>query len=400
MVAPPANVIGAYTRQFQQRFADQPAASALGVWLLAALVAPATAGVQRRDLEDALGLDADSAAATAAALLEHPHPAVAGAVAVWGFDAMLNESYRRWVSTLPDVAERGPVPTQDEADRWVERASAGMIRRFPIRFAADTALVLVSALATDVRWVRPYTVVDAAGLGGAFAGRVGRCLETFDVRILRTESAGLVAAHWNRSSNDLEVCSVIAGEHVAPADVHAAALELLAARTAGTVAQHGVDFDELEPGEGPAWKIAVEDGYRDVVHAVVPAWRADEDPFAVVAAPGMAAVLATAETMFAAHVTGLEAVQKVFAEYDATGFRAAAISAISYRSAAVPTLRQVRRVEVRYNRPYAVLASTVVDGSGGGAPDDTVAPFGLWHGVPVFSAWVRDPVEPDSNPAR
>jgi hypothetical protein len=42
----------------------------------------------------------------------------------------------------------------------------------------------------------------------------------------------------------------------------------------------------------------------------------------------------------------------------------------------------VRRIELRFNRPYAVLACAAREE---GPP--------AWRGVPVFSAWVTEPQE-------
>ncbi len=42
----------------------------------------------------------------------------------------------------------------------------------------------------------------------------------------------------------------------------------------------------------------------------------------------------------------------------------------------------VRRVEIRFDRPYAVLARCAMDDG----PE-------AWRGVPVFSAWVAEPFD-------
>jgi hypothetical protein len=56
-------------------------ASALGAWLLLALVAVAATGRARDELTAALGVDAETAAAVAASLLDSPHPLVLSAAA-------------------------------------------------------------------------------------------------------------------------------------------------------------------------------------------------------------------------------------------------------------------------------------------------------------------------------
>jgi hypothetical protein len=74
--------------------------------------------------------------------------------------------------------------------------------------------------------------------------------------------------------------------------------------------------------------------------------------------------------------------QTAVASYSKTGFKAAAVTAIGMRAAGMPSFHEVlvRRVEMRFNRPYAVLACA--------ARDDGPS---AWRGVPVFSAWITEP---------
>jgi len=76
--------------------------------------------------------------------------------------------------------------------------------------------------------------------------------------------------------------------------------------------------------------------------------------------------------------------QAAVASYSRTGFKAAAVTAVGVRAAGMPSFHEVlvRRVELRFNRPYAVLACA--------ARDDGPS---AWRGVPVFSAWITEPEE-------
>jgi hypothetical protein len=49
----------------------------------------------------------------------------------------------------------------------------------------------------------------------------------------------------------------------------------------------------------------------------------------------------------------------------------------------------LRRAEVRFARPYAVVAV------GGYAPDPDSGTAHPWFGTPVFGAWVADPAQAD-----
>jgi hypothetical protein len=88
--------------------------------------------------------------------------------------------------------------------------------------------------------------------------------------------------------------------------------------------------------------------------------------------------------------------QTATASYSKTGFKAAAVTAIAMVAGSMPPRLEVhevlvRRIELRFNRPYAVLACA--------AGDDGPA---AWRGVPVFSAWITEPDEtaaPDETTA-
>ena len=75
--------------------------------------------------------------------------------------------------------------------------------------------------------------------------------------------------------------------------------------------------------------------------------------------------------------------QSVRAEYDADGFRAAALTALD-RVGSAPSFEQVdvERVDLDFRAPHAVVA---------------VARGGAWEGVPLVSAWVPGPNYRDSD---
>src|SRR6185312_392000 len=105
--------------------------SPLGAWLLLALVAPKARGIERDQIEAALGADAKEARRLAGALLNTPHPAVASGLALWHRDEHLLPAFAEWMRTLPSAMETGRVPTRAEADEWAHRTTGGLIAEFP-----------------------------------------------------------------------------------------------------------------------------------------------------------------------------------------------------------------------------------------------------------------------------
>jgi len=351
----------------------QGVASPLGVWMLAALVAPAAKDQARQDLEDVLGCDADEAAARAAQLLGDPHPAVAAAAAVW--DRQLGPAFEEWARDLPQVVERGAVPSKAEADAWARERTVGMIEEFPLEIDELTRLILASALATDISWTRPLEEAD-----GLLTFRDGTQL------IADTQAAGLVAVAAPESSSALDVFSVIAASDVPPEHVDAAAHQVAGMLAGDDAKARRVPIEELS--DGHAWTVSerreqrIGPDVQDEWQSYLPAWSAKSD-HDVSSAPGMVEVFETLSGFARPEdqPVSFEARQSAVASYTRTGFKAAAVTAVGMRAAGLPQRNEVlvRRVEIRFDRPYAVLACAALHEG----PE-------AWRGVPVFSAWVSN----------
>jgi hypothetical protein len=376
-------------------------ASPLGAWLLLALCAPATRNGAPPDpaLAEVLGCDVDVAARLAAGLLGRPHPQVAAAAAAWIRDQPeLTPVQRRWQSALPAAVATGPVPAQAAADAWARDHTFGLIERFPARISPLTYLVLATALATRVSWQQPFELAPAAelGAGSPWAG-LGQVLRTprrpdgagHRQFIAATPDAGDVIVQLAQARDGLLVASVAAAADVPYGDVLAAAQRLGSAAVTGAPVTRRALAD-LPLGETPRWRIAEEPagtgGTGDRFTAVLPAWSARSELDLGGPELGFAAA--------AAALAGTDpwtAVQSALARYTRTGFEAAAVSAVTIMASARRPLAGRRRVaELRFGQPYAV-AAVAVDPGADGQP-------GLWHGVPVFSAWVADPQDAADEP--
>lgn len=387
-----ADLVAGFSAGFARRaLTEHGVVSGLGVWLLLALLAPDAPGPARPVLEEALGTDAQDAAARAAALLDDPHPDVAQAVAVWAQQVLLTPAFDRWAASLPGAVARGAMPTQPEADAWTAEQTRGLIQEFPIRMRpltdpTPTAAVLTSALVTQIRWSNPFDLADEP-LSGAFAParQVLSSTRQHDVYLADTAAAGRVAVHVACSDGGLRVLSVIAEPGRATGDVHRAALEAAAGPAS-------LDLFDLPVGAGHAWtldesvrRMASRTDRITTAHALLPAWDAtttvdlSDEPWFPAAAATMQSWLAVPD--------GLEGTQSAVASYDREGFSAAAVTAFGVVGAAFHPSPQrqvrIRHLEVRLDRPYAVVA--VAD-----QPRDRSL-LDHWNGIPVFSAWVADP---------
>lgn len=391
-----SKAIASYSRAFNREFLQtHGVASPLGLWLLLALIGPEAEGADRDALSEILGLEVGAARDAAIELLENPHPAVLAACAAWARPEFLSQRGNAFAGGLPGVVESGYMPDQAAADQWAADRTMGMIGEFPLQLRPDTALVLTSALATDVTWREPFEEAEFTELGGEFGEQNPVVLASASDHICLitdTESAGLVGVHSVDAASGLRVISVIAGQGVDPGDVHSAAAEV-AAMLGGDDSRARVrSLFDLPLGDGLAWTIDEREhtlpwANSDRVEwaaALLPEWTARQT-LDLSKAPGLVSLGPALNGMLAEALHGepsAEVRQSAFASYTRLGFRAAAVTAIGMRSAGMPQPRTVtlRTATITFNRPYAAVAVALPATDQGWRPG--------WDSIPVFSAWV------------
>ncbi|GGU38694.1 hypothetical protein [Nocardioides albus] len=332
--------------------AEAPVISYAGLWLLLASLAPAA----ETETDEILGLNRADARAAALALLESPHPTIGAAVAGWLRPGV------ELTKALPIMLD--PLPEQAGLDAWADEHTRGLITEFPLEIDPWTLLVFASALVVTPRWSEPLDD-DGDGL---------LLLEGGFQAVVETEAAGPVAVACPPSEDGISVYSVIAANGVAADDVWRAAEEVVRRVDAGEVQNR--TFDPGDAGTGHAWTVrevtAFGSAPADRWRSHLPEWSA-EDRHDLAAAPGVAEI---AGGVMAAIETDTEAVcvQKAVASYDREGFKAAAVTGMMVRAATgAPRETTVRQIDLRFDRPHAVVA---------------VARGGAWEGIPLFDSWV------------
>ncbi|MFT3875736.1 MAG: hypothetical protein QM708_04845 [Propioniciclava sp.] len=416
--------------------------SALGVWLLLALIARAADDRQPLPaLDEALGMPRADAVALADALMRQGHPAVKDAYAAWARADLLDGPLGAFLRALPAQVERGALPSQAEADAWASRSTGGLIPKYPVSLHPGTWITLASALATQVDWTTAFDLASSDVLGpGPFARSVKRVLSaepglghrawiagTAGLTVAEASSGsvatgknadvtgtgknagvagvgvnagvagvgvnagvagvgmnagitgiGPVAVHVAESEH-LEVWSVSAAPEVPPAVV----LDVAHALAGGPLSR--LALADLPLGEGHSWTLTEKTGFgEDRIERVhLPAWEARND-LGLSGDPAFGDAGQLLASLLGRREFALDAAQSAMARYHQHGFEAAAVTGVAMRASAfVPERRRVRLATLRFAHPYAVVAMTTPH-----------ADAGAWAGIPVFSAWVAHPQEP------
>lgn len=341
--------------------ATAPALSYAGLWLLLAHLSPVASGEHRGAVAEALGISCEQAAALAEELLAAPHPTIAAALGAWS----------RFALTTPLAVDVQKMPDQSGLDRWAAEHTRGLITHFPIDVSPETLLMVASALVLQPRWAEELDIDDD-----------GMLILTDGLQTLvDTRAAGRVAVAKPFSYDGVDVVSVIAAPEFSPAEVWRAVDEVVAGLNQGAL-WHG-ECPGGELADGHAWtarEVTERFVARDAPAEFEALWRSrlphwqGEARSVLTEAPGVAeiaAALAEAEPQVAGPFA---CVQTATAAYDESGFTAAAVTAFATVTG-VPELveRTIRRVEITFDRPHAVIA---------------IARGGPWEGVPIFQAWV------------
>jgi len=378
--------------------------SPLGAWMLLSYCSTAARGDLRRRLAEVLGAEPSEALRWCTGLMSRPHPLVGLAQGVWQRGGDTAE-LANWKADLPPEIGTGLIPSPVELDAWAARHTLGLIEKFPAAVSPITVLLLASVVSTDITWTTPFETVSATELGPRSPWRMQlhralRSPKRSDAQmfIADTARAGRVAVFETRT-NGMRLISVIAADEIAATDVIAAAYQVAAGAMGNEASGCSVrSLFDLPLGDEPTWVIEEEHvmttdpaGREETYTATVPAWSAltelELTEQLATGYPLAAAALADALAMNGAPSV---AKQATAANYTATGFQAASITSMTLVTGPAPKTRRGRRrhCHLRFGHPHAVVAIAE-------APAGEVSP---WHGLPVFSAWVAEPKDPEAAP--
>ncbi|MGW2557719.1 proteinase inhibitor I4 serpin [Streptomyces sp. NPDC001514] len=342
--------------------------SAAGVWPLLALLADAAGGPARGDLEDAVGMRAEEAAAAARELMS-ALAAVRGsgaAVGLWARPTLpLVDS---WVAGLP-ADTLGVFSGDAEADRraldaWASDRTDGLIDAMPIDLDDSILLVPAAAQALRLKWLQPFREAEMLPGTGPWAGRyllaLRRKTSLLDRIGVAETTAGPLTVLKVLGETGVDVHLLLGDHEMPPGDVLQAGLGVLA----GTYRTVPGDLLPLgEPGPGLEVRTVRTRTPEPTLSVRTSPFRltADHDLLKQPAVFG----LSTAMDDRYGHFPGISpkplairsARQSAMAVFDAEGFEAASATTLGAVAGGMPPPPRYlsRCIYAEFDRPFGFL---------------------------------------------
>lgn len=343
--------------------------TAAGVWPALALLADAADGPARRELEQALGIGADSALAQGRHLLTAlgELPGVDSALGLWT---------RRELPLRPEWLSRLPLDTHgtltgdldtdlERMNAWAARHTDGMIEKMPLVVDPDTLLVLATALVVRTTWRQPFDPSVTAPRHGPWAGRTLAGLArtgplSEDIGVTHTPDGPLTTLRV-AGAGGLDVHLLLGAEGATGGQV----LHVGVASLAGTYpATAGEALPPGTPGPGLTVETVQSRHRTPVLRVTAVPFTVDGEHDLLGHAPLFG--LGSARNASHGHFPGISAAplaisaarQSATATFGALGFRAAAVTALAAAPGGAPMTppHRAKLVHARFERPFGFLA--------------------------------------------
>ena len=345
-------VTGLSVRWAERLQGGSTAFSGLGVWPLLAILATAADEPGRAELAEAAGIDPETGSQQARELIETLDGSadLHAALGIWVADDLkLAESFGE---VLPP-ALRGTL-THDAArdkamlDGWVREHTDGLIEQMPLTVTPDLVLALASALSLRTTWTRPFAQNER--------GRLSRTDFDLSTFALYDDLAAITVA----GTEDVDVRLGLGTPDARASQVVARLLS-----PQGTPADGAAVLERTRPGTEirPGLAVVTSTARRPDLELTLPAFevRADHDLMDNADLFGLRAV--SEHPKGTGHFSRLspellevsQARQTVFARFFASGFEAAAVTAVGMVRMAMATPEN-KRLRISLDRGFAFAA--------------------------------------------
>lgn len=339
--------------------------SGAGAWPLIALLAGSADQPADGELAEASGIEPASGIAAAGEVMSllAATDGVDAALGLWAQErARVRPQWRESVGA-DTVGTLTGNPETDQAvlDDWARLRTGGLIDHFPIELHPEILLVLATAIAMRTTWVREFEPGAHGPRSGPWSGRQLASLNrtTADVDDVRTATtpAGELTLTTVAGRNQLDVHLVLGPDGAMPSAVLPAAVDVA---TGAVPATTGSALLASATVSGPGMRI---------VSATKPSVQLTTVPFEVTSDHDLLAeadvfglrTVSRRDRGYFSQVAETElyvsdARQSAIARFTATGFEAAAVTALGMRATSMPVL-SAKALAVTYDRPFGFVAT-------------------------------------------
>ncbi|GAA1576794.1 hypothetical protein GCM10009804_36760 [Kribbella hippodromi] len=360
-------VNGLTSRWVRSLPAGSSVVSGLGLWPLLALLATGADEPGRSELATAAGVDPTTAATDAVRLIESIEASadLQAALGVWVNENLkLAETFDSVMpAPLVGLLTGNPTVDKPKLDAWAAEHTDDLIREMPLELDQDIQLVLASALLLRTTWVHEFTEQIRRVPDGAWKGS-WHWLErtTSDLASIEHASANLTVATVTGDA-DVDVLLGIGRPETARADVLTGLLDALARPGDGVSGAALIEQGDVGAEVAPGVRIGQTTSSRPEVKLSLPSFSVEVEHDLLESRELFGLNAVTSNPGERGHFSALsptplrlgQAKQKVLARFFATGFEAAAVTAMAMTRAAMVT-RKERRLEVTLDRPFAFAA--------------------------------------------
>lgn len=378
-------ILDAFSKKFHQNFSGaHRLASPLGAWCLLAFIAAKDKNPSPV-VTETLGCSAKEANKILRALIKEKPADVSLAVNSWLNPTIADSpSLVKWAEdvkkiTIPDIS----IPTPRELGEWADKNTDGVINSFPLAIDPELFIALfTNVVSTEITWKKQLKAANNELMEKAWGVRIVLIDDVkYNSSFYHDADHGNFGVHCGSSdTSDLKVYSVIALEEgVSESDTMAVA------RRIASGGGNEIELTDLPLGETSNGALSVREissqwiGEDDAIKTYLPAWKSSNEFDLMDTNLGFKEAM-TRFNDVAKNADDLvvKAAQVTTAEYGPFGFKATAMTYgwSALRGGSFGEARS-RKVELYFNRPYAVVASSSVHGK-------------KWKGIPVFDGWVTE----------
>jgi len=382
-------ILDAFSAKFHENFSgEHRLASPLGAWCLLAFIAAKDKNPSPAVTEN-LGCSTKEAKKLLRALLKEKPADVSFAVNSWLNPSVAGSpSLISWLKDVNKIATPDiSIPTQKELNSWANENSDGAIPEFPVEIDPELFLALfTNVVSTEITWSVPLKADKNEAMAKAWGVPLFLIDDVTNNSYIHHDAVyGNFGVHCGSSKeSDLTVYSVIAlDEAVSETDTMAVARSIASGNT------NPVALADLPLGKTSNGVLSVKEvasrwaGEDDSIKTYLPAWKSSNEFNLLDTDLGFKEAMArfndfANEVNIKVEDLDVKVAQVTTAEYGALGFKAAALAYgwSAMRSASFGEVKS-HKVEIQFNRPYAVVTSSCVYGK-------------KWKGVPVFDGWITE----------